>query len=219
MNAKQLLVKRVDDLIALANTTISQHGKDNFHDLSSRVRSQGLSFIISLNGTGHPNYSEFERATRSNYLSAVTEAKSILEGIKDEVDNDYYVTSLRGLVSAEIFSDYLDMSQYLLDENWYIPAAVLIGSTLEEHLRNLCTKNSIPLTTTDTKLKVHIKMGSELNADLYKANIYNKVDWSLVEAYQKIRNDAAHGNHAAFNISQVVGMLQGVREFIGRNAI
>ena len=140
-------------------------------------------------------------------------------GIKHEIENDYYLSTMRGLVSADIFTDYLDMAEHLLTDHYYIPAAVIVGSTLEEHLRKLCQKNNLLLSFTDAKGKLHFKTGSDFNIDLYKAEVYNKIEMGLVESWQKIRNDAAHGNYDQFNEQQVNYMLQGVKEFIGRNLL
>ena len=38
---------------------------------------------------------------------------------------------------AELFADFLEMADYLLSEGYKDPAAVLGGSMLEEHLRQL----------------------------------------------------------------------------------
>jgi hypothetical protein len=39
------------------------------------------------------------------------------------------------------------MAEYLLNESYKDPAAVMTGSVLEEHIRQLCIKNSIPIET------------------------------------------------------------------------
>jgi hypothetical protein len=153
MDAKQILLKRVSDLIDLAEQTISVAGSDLFHSHKVRFRTQSLSFIMSLNGTARPNYSEFELASRFNGMSNVRNSMELLEGIKHDIENDYYLLSIKGLVSAEIFSDYLEMAEYLLSENYDTPAAVIAGSTLEEHLRKLCQNSGVAIDRTDNKGK------------------------------------------------------------------
>lgn len=91
-----------------------------------------------------------------------------------DIENKYYLSNIKNLTSAEIFSDYLDMANYCLDEIYHIPAAELDGSNLEEHLRNRCHKNRIALTTINLKGKVHNKIDFELNTNLYQAELYNK---------------------------------------------
>jgi len=217
MDAKQILIKRVSDLIAVGQQAINATGSELFSSHKVRFRAQSLSFIESLNGTSHPNYSEFEMASRFNYASNVRNCMELLHGIKQDIENDYYLSSIRGLVSAEIFSDYLEMAEYLLSENYYTPAAVIIGSTLEEHLRGLCQKKSLPINFIDSRGKTQLKAASDLNNTLYKATMYNKVDQSLVDGWIKIRNAAAHGNHSEYTKEQVTTMLSGVKDFVGRH--
>jgi len=67
------------------------------------------------------------------------------------------------------------MADHLLDSGYKDPAAVICGSVLEEHLRQLCIKNNIPI-----EVKKNGKMkpinADQLNADLAKQNIYSKLD-------------------------------------------
>ncbi len=122
----------------------------------------------------------------------------------------------REIVSAEIFSDFLDMAKHLLDESYKDAAAVIIGSVLEEHLRKLCIKTSIPLELSDVKGKMKPKKASTLNTDLVAAGVYGKSDQAYVEAWQKTRNDAAHGDYLKYTKEQVANLLQAVKDFITR---
>ena len=103
MDTKQKLLKRIDDLIALANKTIEFIGTDEYDSLRSRSRTQSLSFIHFLNGTSHPNYLEFEDTSRSSNETFTKRSKKILDVIKHDIQNDYYLSAIKGLVSAEIF--------------------------------------------------------------------------------------------------------------------
>jgi hypothetical protein len=58
-----------------------------------------------------------------------------------------YLGSVTELVHADIFADFVEMADYLLSEGYKDPSAVIIGSTLEEHLRQLCIKHGIPTDT------------------------------------------------------------------------
>jgi hypothetical protein len=152
-------------------------------------------------------------------MSNVRNSMELLEGIKHDIENDYYLSSIKGLVSAEIFSDYLEMAEYLLSENYDTPAAVIVGSTLEEHLRKLCQKNGVPIDRIDNKGKSLQKAAYDLNVDLNKQSVYNNIEKGLVEGWIRIRNAAAHGKRSEYTSDQVKLMLQGVKEFIGRNPL
>jgi hypothetical protein len=51
-----------------------------------------------------------------------------------------YIRSLQELVHGEVFADYLEMADYLLESHYKDAAAVIAGSTLEGHLRQLASK-------------------------------------------------------------------------------
>ena len=212
-------MNRVSDLIDFASATMQAVDTNFFDPNRMRLRIQSLQFIKYLNGTSDPNYSEFEMASRGPYWQDVDACRSILQGIKHDIENDYYISSIRGLVSAEIFSDYLQMAEYLLNEGYAAPAAVIMGSTLEEHLRKLSQKHGVVIERTDSKNKIQQKAAFELNVDLNKGSIYNNIEKGLVEGWIRIRNAAAHGNYTEYTKDQITLMLQGVKEFIARNPL
>ena len=59
-----------------------------------------------------------------------------MEGLYKNLNADY-LKFMAELIHGEIFSDYLDMAEYLLEEHYKDDAAVIAGSTLEEYLRKL----------------------------------------------------------------------------------
>lgn len=67
----------------------------------------------------------------------------IVEALKSDYE-DGYMHSLQELLHAEMFADFLEMADHLLEEGYKDPAAVLTGGVLEEHLRTLGTKNGLP---------------------------------------------------------------------------
>lgn len=87
-----------------------------------------------------------------------------MTSIRNEVENDWLV-SLKQLVSSEIFAYFLEMSKHLLDLNYKDPAAVMIGSTLEEHLRLLCQNHSVEIEIKKSGVLIP-KKANLLNADL-----------------------------------------------------
>ncbi len=122
----------------------------------------------------------------------------------------------REIAAAEIFSDFLEMAEHLLEENFKDPAAVLVGGVLEEHLRKLCVKNSLPLEFINTKGDVKPKKADTLNSDLMTAGIFTKLDQKSVTAWLDLRNKAAHSLYSEYTKEQVALFLQSVRDFITR---
>lgn len=177
-------------------------------------RSSGLSFISSFLGPTNNYFKEFDRQVDNTNVSKIESGISILNSIRDEVEHGWLIT-FKQLVAAELFSDFLEMSQYFLDNGYKDPAAVMIGSVLEEHLRQLCLLNFVDITIQkgpDTApKKAHV-----LSADLVKAGVYGPLEQKSVTYWLGIRNSAAHGKYSDYTTEQVSMMLQGVIDFISR---
>ena len=214
---------RITQLIDLANRTLATKQTSSGMMGSSWVNSElffefrtsSLSFILNLYGENHPFYKDFNQNVLRAEPYDTEQGRGILKSIKTEIDNGW-LTSLKGLVSAEIFSDFLEMADHLLKENYKDPAAVMIGSVLEEHLRQLCIKHSIP---TDEAKSGKPKKADLLNSELAGAGVYNKLDQKNVTAWLDLRNKAAHGKYAEYNHQQVEFMMQTVTEFMTRNSV
>ena len=86
-----------------------------------------------------------------------------------------YLQSQRELIHGELFGDFLEMAEHLLDEGYKDAATVIAGSSLEPHLRQLCQKSGIP-TETKSGGGVTPKRADRLNADLAGAEAYSKLD-------------------------------------------
>ncbi|MBA5246469.1 hypothetical protein H1R16_10750 [Marnyiella aurantia] len=171
-----------------------------------------LSFIKNLYGENHLYFKEFEEAANGTYKFNVDESLSILSSIKFEIENGW-LYNLKQLVTAELFSDFLEMSKYLLEEGYKDAAAVMIGSTLEEQLRQLSINNSIEISSIRDGKEIP-KKANLLNAELYKANIYNSLTNKSITSWLDLRNNAAHGHYNVYSRDEVNLMYQGVVNFI-----
>lgn len=127
-----------------------------------------------------------------------------------------YLQSYAGLVHGELFADFLDMSQHLLDEGFKDAAAVVAGSSLEAHLRKLCQMADID-TEEKSATGTRQKRAERLNSDLTAANVYTKLDQKNVTAWLGIRNKAAHGEYDQYQAEQVALLIASIRNFITRN--
>ena len=134
----------------------------------------------------------------------------IIEALKTAYESGY-LSEIEELIHADLFSDFIDMSDYLLKEGYKDPAAVIVGGVLEEHLRKLCLKNSITVTIDNRPKKADM-----MNSDLAKGGCYNKLDQKSVTAWLDLRNKAAHGNFTEYTDEQVEITLTGIRDFIAR---
>ena len=218
------LIQRIDQLIRNADEVIQTEKKlervvGTFVDeeLFHAFRAASLSFLAMTFGRDHTLYDEFNSQTkRSGFRSSHSArvGRGILSAAREELAGGW-LTTTKGLVSAEIFSDFLEMAQHLLDEGYKDPAAVMAGSVLEEHLRQLCQKHGIPTEATKQG-RPQPKKADALNADLAKKEVYNRLDQKNVTAWLDLRNKAAHGKYQEYTEEQVALMLQSLSDFMVR---
>jgi hypothetical protein len=211
--------RRVNELIAFSDRVLASKRSTDFrdfvsNDLFNEFRSASLSFLRNTFGTDHPFYKEFDSQSKEANPYDTKEGIGVLRAAKQEIDGGWLFT-VKGLVSAEIFSDFLEMAEYLLTEGYKDPAAVMTGSVLEEHIRQLCIKNSIP-TETIRDGKPIPKKADLMNSELAGVNVYNKLDQKAITSWLDLRNKAAHGQYSEYTKEQVLLMFQGVTNFISR---
>lgn len=210
----EYILKIADDSLRLGKINDYGHLEANYPK-SKSLKSSGLSFILDLFGVEHPYYVEFNNNFHGGfYESTINSAKEIINSIKAEINNGW-LSTIKGIVSAEIFSDFLEMADHLLENDYKDPAAVMIGSVLEEHIRQLCIKNGIDITY-EKKSKIINLKADRMNSELAKAGIYNKLDQKNVTALLDLRNKAAHGNYSEYDKAQVKLMYDSVFNFITR---
>jgi hypothetical protein len=138
----------------------------------------------------------------------------VLLGILRALRTDYEagrMKTIQEIIHADMFADFLEMAEHLLEEGYKDPAAVMIGGVLEEHLRKLCAKSNINIIENDRP-----KKADRLNAELASANVYTKLDQKTITAWLDLRNKAAHGKYNEYVKEQVIIMLQGIQNFMLR---
>jgi hypothetical protein len=139
---------------------------------------------------------------------------AMLLGIVRGLREDYaagYTQSVEELIHADLFTDFLDMAKELLDKGYKDAAAVIAGSTLEGHLRQLATKHSISVTKPDGKAE----KAEAINTALGKT-AYGTAEQKNVTAWLGLRNDAAHGKYDEYDRPQVALLIDSVRAFTVR---
>lgn len=200
-------------------TALQQKSKhDDFSDLPM-IERQGLltrsiAAIHRISGVKSTYSNEVERIFEENgsmgfNLSSIL---GIVQALKDDLQ-DGYVKTLVELVHADIFADFLDMAYHLQATGYKDAAAVITGSTLESHIKELCSKHNVDIEDNGKPIKT-----DKLNSDLAKLNVYSKLDQKNITAWLDLRNKAAHGNYSDYTTEQVELFISSVRDFIGRIA-
>jgi len=220
---KEKLLSKIDELISDCNMLSSLIeaierneliDEDNFYFAKFRAfRTSSLSFLANVLGQEEIYYKTFDKAVIYFKPYNLNMALELLTNIKKDI-NDGWLRDIKGIISAEIFSDFLEMAEHLINEGYKDPAAVIIGSILEENLRDLCSRNSIPITstipgTTNTK---PIK-AEAMNIALSKAKVYNLLVQKSITSWLELRNNAAHGKYTEYDLLQVKQLLSSVRDF------
>jgi len=188
--------ERIEELLSIASRTgqlIRQlYGSDSQYQ-------QNLDRVLATK-----NFSSMH----SNYYEHISELAGILKGIRSDV-NGGMVDDLRLLVRAEVFADFLEMAEYLLNQGYKDPAAVLLGAVLEDSLRTLANRGGIAVNSSQGKpLTIE-----PLNVAIAKKGMYNPLVQKQITSWANLRNDAAHGHFEKYDKDQVGQMLMFVQKF------
>ena len=179
----------------------------------AELRTRCLAAVERASGPTSPYYvsiAEFRKIDDLGWVHLEREV-GVARALLSDVRNGY-LQSVEELLHGNVFGDYLEMATHLLNNNYKDAAAVLVGGTLEVHLKNMCSKHNINL-----ERGGKAKKADELNAGLVKQGAYSKLDQKNVTAWLGLRNDAAHGHYSAYTKDQVALLLQSVRDFITRH--
>lgn len=213
------VLAQIDTVLSRSNELIKKargqlYYSDETHIEQNEIKTLLAATIDRLAPPGTRYRIEAHETLKSKYDISITVNQLI--GILKALRADYeagHLVAIHELIHADIFSDFLQMANYLIEGNYKDPAAVLAGGTLEEHLRKLCQKNNIEIMKDDS----HYRTADSLNADLAGANVYSKLDQKSATAWLDLRNKAAHGKYDEYSKDQVALMVQGIRDFILRN--
>lgn len=175
----------------------------------TRLLSTDMTNVIGLDTIEHPKTSIIDQET----IEKATDLPATFLSGCGLSDKEVRLLHKR-LVSSEVFSDFLEEASYLLAEGYKDAAAVMIGSVLEQNIRQLCQENKVEIYKDKAKKK-HIS-ANEMNSRLKKEGIYNNVDSKNIESCMGLRNCAAHGHYDDYTQEQVENMLNSVCEFLAR---
>jgi hypothetical protein len=154
-------------------------------ELAFQWRASSLNILYKAFGKDSPHYVNFNNLyPKFLNLISVSKALGILKASKDDYEHGL-LFNVRTLIQAEVFDDFLEQAEYLLESGFYQSSAVIAGSILEDGLRKLCVKNEIPLQSRP-------KMDT-MNAELTKRGIFSSLQQKQILPLADIRNKAAHG--------------------------
>ena len=202
------VLQRLDNLIETGEKVLSTVRDHDFVDtvLAQQWSTSSLAILKAVFTDNSVHYREFEeRCKYSHQLFHAKRGLAILRAAREDIAGGY-LQKVENLVSAEIFSDFLEMAEHLLDNGYKDPAASLIGAILEDGLRRICGNNNITVKSDDNI--------SSLNKRLADNNVYNRLQQREIEVWNKLRDYADHGHFSEYNAERVKDMMAGVSNFL-----
>ena len=208
------ILERLDSLISIGEkvlaTKYDKHFAGMIHygrvdvGLFQQWRTSSLAFLNTL-PSEYIYAHEFEGTCKESGYDDAEQGVAILRAAKEDIEGGY-LQKVETLVSASVFSDFLEMAEHLLDNGYKDPAASLIGAVLEDGLRRICRNNNITVKNDD---KI-----SSLNQRLAQNHIYNPLQQGQIQVWNKLRDYADHGRFDQYKQDDVKDMLKGVRSFL-----
>ena len=159
--------------------------------------------ISSVCGSDSQHFTLFLEAEKPGLYTTNYQSFQSMRAVFLAAKEDYeggYLHKIRDLVQANVFASELDQAEELLASGYWIAAAVIAGVVLETRLRQLCEDKGLPSGKLD-----------KMNADLAKADVYNKLTQKQITALADIRNSAAHGETGRFAPQDVTNMIRDVQ--------
>lgn len=213
-----IFITQLDKLIATHRSMQQQSQYDDLSDLSKPDRqslvTRAIAAVHRITGNNSTYSNEIERIIKlSPHLHLHTSSIiGIVQALREDIDSGY-IQNLTQLVRADIFSDFLEMGEHLLKEEYKDAAAIIIGTVLENTLRKLAESNEITLVNEKGK---HLTI-EPLNIELAKKEVYSKLVQKQITSWADLRNNAAHGHFDKYDKKQVEMMLLFVQSFCADN--
>jgi hypothetical protein len=214
MEFEQELCERIDALLRKGDQVLSTH-KPNppnviafstlDHGTFVEWQTQCLSFLNGLLPKDHTYVEQFRSEVKIGFRSSVEAGLGVLRALREDIVGGY-LRRFATFIQADVFTDFLEMAQHLLESGYKDAAALLSSAVLEQGLRRITMTRGITVRSKDD-------MGS-LNQRCADAGIYNRLMQKKVQVWNDIRNNAAHGHFDQYTEEDVTAMLSGVRDFL-----
>ena len=174
--------------------------------LDAEWRSQARACLEEIFGPTHSYTESFASETSSNgYAYAVRGGLGVLRAASEDIERGYLET-VQQMATAEVFSDFIDQADHLLENGYRVPAASLAGAILENGLRSLAERSDIAVKPRDDL--------AALNNKLAAKNVYNQLRRKQIGYWADVRNHADHGRFDDFTEADVTDLVKGVQTFL-----
>ena len=214
-------LKQIEEILNTYFDAYKDLGEKPSSAVAKRVRTQEFitrcrALIHRVTGPNSPYTAQLSNLKGGAAAIIVPKVMGAVTALEADLKAGYFETASE-LIHGEVFGDYLEMADHLLESEYKDAAAVMSGGTLEAHLRQLCQKFRVETEVADGEGNLRPKKAGRMNSELTKAEAYSKLDQKSVTAWLDLRNKAAHGKYDEYDLKQVALLNQGVRDFISRN--
>ena len=192
---------------AVLSSTSSRFGGD-IVDIQpyAEWRSQSVVLLARVFGESHAYPAMFQaEVTERNYTTATQAGIGILRAALEDVAQGH-LSTLQDMATAEVFSDFLDQADHLLQNGYLAPAASLAGAVLENGLRSTANHSGVTVRTRDDL--------SSLNNKLADKKVYSRLRQRQIAVWTEVRNTADHGHFDRLVESDVADLIKGARSFL-----
>ena len=184
--------------------SIQRHDTD--YQAYAEWRSQALACLRQVFGPADTYTKSFESQAGSRARGLYrNQGLGILRAAAEDLERGYLQT-VEQMAAAEVFSNFIDQADHLLQSGYHVPAASLAGAVLEDGLRSLAERNDIAVKVRDDL--------SALNNKLGEKGTYNRLRQQQVNYWAKVRNAADHGRFDEVTKNDVTDLVKGVQAFL-----
>lgn len=202
---------RLQELINLGEIALVQHPPPEQVPMAKyqEWRLASESFLESVVGASSRYFTFFQERVESwpPFTRPTIElGLGALRGVNGEIECGP-LPNVEGLISAEVFEDFLDMAEHLLEQGYIQVVPSLAGAVLEDSLKRIAKNHGIPVRAESDNI-------ASLNNKLADATIYSNFIRKKIELWAATRNNADHGKFDENKEQDVRQMLEGVRDFL-----
>lgn len=145
-----------------------------YDQIAHGILARSETAILRICPEGSPYRARMAKALESSSQERVQADRvvGIVRALKGDLE-DGYLHSLSELVRGEMFENLIEMATHLLNEGYKDAAAVITGSSLESHLRQLCIEHGVQINHTAPDGTIKPKKADQLNQALRKKGAYS----------------------------------------------
>lgn len=145
----------------------------------------------------HDHYLRFK-----GWESGFNDSRAIFQAAREDYEGGY-LFNVRALAKAETLVDVLEQADIFKNANYVDTACIMAGIALEIAVREVCTRENIP-----------VGRFNHMNEQLRKRGVYNQAMWEQLKTWYTRRSEPAHGNFGQSTHQDADDMIKGARRFI-----